>query len=233
MVADLPEWEARGRWPRPSESVDMEEAARLAAVAVNHRSPRLWTLVTRRGIVQRIVHAGMERAMAQDQPLLSRLNRRDAPIALIPGDRGDLVIITRWGNAIRFALHTIETQGSQALDLDPDDEVVGALNLSGDDRTPGHEMLIVTASGYGLRRDVAQLPARARPGDTPGKALIQAQDVLGLFHSSSNTRLIFATYGGRLIFASSDQAARHDRLAKGARLCDLDHDPAVAVTLIP
>jgi hypothetical protein len=40
----------------------------------------------------------------------------------------------------------------------------------------------------------------------------------------------FATYGGKLVFAPTESAARHDRLAKGSRMCDLAHDPAVAVT---
>jgi DNA gyrase/topoisomerase IV subunit A len=134
---------------------------------------------------------------------------------------------------VRFAQHTIDTHGSRALDLDPDDEVVGALPLFGDERTSGHEMLIVTASGYGIRRDVAHLPARSRPGDTTGKALIHSRDVLGVFNWRKGMQLVFATYGGKLVFASSENAARHDRLAKGSRLCSLDHDPAVAVAQIP
>ena len=121
---------------------------------------------------------------------------------------------------------------NQALDLDPDDEVVGAWSLSGDDRVPGHEMLIVTAAGYGIRRDVGQLPARSRPGDTTGKTLMQARDVLGVFGYRPGAQLVFATYGGKLAFAAPEDAARHDRLAKGSRLCDLDHDPAVAVAQI-
>jgi DNA gyrase subunit A len=232
MAADLPELEQEGRWPRTTQDRALDDAERLATVAVISQPARLWTLVTRRGFVQRLVHAGMERAIAQGQPLLSHLDRRDAPIALVPGDLGDLVLLTRWGNAIRFPQHTIESQGSQALDLDPDDEVVGAWSLSGDDRVPGHEMLIVTAAGYGIRRDVGQLPARSRPGDTTGKTLMQARDVLGVFGYRPGAQLAFATYGGKLAFAAPEDAARHDRLAKGSRLCDLDHDPAVAVAQI-
>jgi DNA gyrase/topoisomerase IV subunit A len=221
MVADVSELEDKGRWPGAAQDLDLDDAERLAAVASSEQPPRLWTLVTRRGFVQRFVHAGMQRTIAQGESLLPHLDRCDAPIALVPGSQGDLVILSRWGNAIRFAERTIETQGSQALDLDPDDEVVGALSLSAED-----------SASYGIRRDIAQLPARSRPGDTAGKALIQARDVLSVFYWRPSSHLVFATYGGKLVFASSEDAARHDRIAKGSRLCDLGHDPAVAVAQI-
>lgn len=232
MVADLPELGDKGRWPDVIQRLDLDDAERLTAAAAYTHPPRLWTMVTRRGFVQRFVHAGMQRTMTQGTSLLPHLDRRDAPIALVPGSEGDLVIITRWGNAIRFAQPTIEAQGSWALDLAPDDEVVGACALVGNDSTPGPELLIVTASGYGIRRDVSQLPARSRPGDTSGKALIQARDVLGLWGARPDAQLAFATYGGRLVFASSNTAAAHDRLASGSRLCDLGNDPAIAVAQI-
>jgi DNA gyrase/topoisomerase IV subunit A len=232
MAADVANLEDKGRWPAPPQDLELDDAERLTAVAVSNQSPRLWTMVTRRGYVQRLVRAGMDRSIAQGQSLLQHLDRRDAPIALVPGDQGDLALLSRWGQAIRFPQHTIETQGSQALDLDPDDEVVAALALSGSAGTPGHEILIVTASGYAIRRDIAQLPARARPGDTAGKALIQARDVLGVF-PWRDSQLVFATYGGKLVFVPAERAARHDRLAKGTPLCDLGHDPAVSVTQIP
>ena len=231
LVADVAPLGDKGRWPTSAQDLELDEAERLTALAIGSPAPRLWTLVTRRGYVQRLVHAGMERRMAQGEPLASRLERRDAPIALVSGDHRELVLITSWGQAIRFPQHTIETQGSIALDLAPDDQVVGALALSVDADTPC-ELLIVTASGYGLRRDISQLPARSRPGDTPGKTLIQAHDVLGLFAAQPNAQLVFATYSGKLIFAAAEDAARHDRLAKGSRLCDLDRDPAVAVTQV-
>jgi DNA gyrase subunit A len=235
MTADIPllEEEDKGRWPAPPQDLELGDAERLTAVAVNAPSPRLWTLVTRRGYVQRLVYAGMERNIAQDQVLLPHLDRRDAPIALVSGDHREIVLITRWGQAIRFPQHTIESQGSMALDLDPDDQVVGALSLTVDPGAPAHELLIVTASGYGIRRDVVQLPARSRPGDTTGKALIQAHDVLGVFAARPDAQLAFATYGGKLVFASAENASRHDRLAKGSRLCDLDRDRAVAVAEMP
>jgi DNA gyrase/topoisomerase IV subunit A len=235
MAASVDDLGEQGRWPVPAKDLELDDGERLTAVAVSDGSPRLWTIVTRRGFVQRLVRAGMDRQMAQEQSLLQHLGRGDAPVALVPGSQGDLILLTRWGLAIRFGQHTIETQGSWALDLDPDDQVVGALALAVDSSSSAaHELLIVTASGLGIRRDVAQLPPRSRPGGTPGKPLIQARDVLGLFpYSAPNARIVFATYGGQLAFARAEDAARHARLAQGSRLCDLGHDPAVAVTQIP
>jgi DNA gyrase/topoisomerase IV subunit A len=231
IVADVAQLGDKGRWPSQPQGPELDQAERLAVVAVNSPTPRLWTLVTRRGYVQRLVHAGMERNIAQGAGLLPHLDRRDWPVALVSGDEREIVLITSWGQAIRFPQHTIETHGSMALDLDPDDQVVAALSLTADAGTP-YELLIVTASGHGIRRDVAQLPARSRPGDTAGKTLIQARDVLGLLSAQQSAQLAFVTYGGKLAFAEVEGAARHERLARGSLLCDLGGDPAVAVTQI-
>jgi len=233
LLADIPLVDDKGRWP-PSPEDAIESGERLAAVTSTSPPPRLWTIVTRRGYVKRFVRAGIEINVASGEPVLRNVARHDEPVAITQGDRGDLVLITQWGQAVRFAHQAIETQGSIALDLEPDDQVIGALTV-GDDAGLGNTgILIVTAAGYGVRREDAHLPARSRPGGT-GKALIQARDVLAIFGSlpeHSKAQLLFVTYTGKLAFVPATDIPLHERLSKGTLLHDLARDPAVAVTLL-
>jgi DNA gyrase/topoisomerase IV subunit A len=233
LQADLPPLGDKGRWPAPPGNVELDPGERVTVTTVTGTPPpRLWTVVTRRGYVQRLVRAGMDRDIAQGKPLLPRLDRHDEPAAIAPGDQGDLVIVTRWGQAIRFPHRTIETHGSSALQLDSDDQVVGALTLAQEEAAQECELLIVTASGYAIRRDSSQLPTRSQPGGKT-RALIQARDVLVILrHDPRASQLLFATSGGKLVLSDAAKAAYHDRLAKGTQLCDLERDPAIAVAQI-
>jgi DNA gyrase/topoisomerase IV subunit A len=234
LLADIPLVDDKGRWPVPLEDV-IESGERLAAVTTTSAPPRLWTIVTQRGYVERFVRAGIEINIADREPVLRNVARHDEPVAITEGDRGDLVLVTQWGQAVRFAQQAIETQGSRALDLEPDDRVVGALTMPGDSM-PGASgaMLLVTASGYGMRRESAHLPARSRPGGA-GKALIQARDVLAILMpppGHSQTQLLFVTYTGKLALEPIANIPMHERLGKGTLVHDLAHDPAAAVALL-
>jgi DNA gyrase/topoisomerase IV subunit A len=233
LLADIPLVDDKGRWPAPPEDV-IESGESLAAVTSTSTPPRLWTIVTRRGYVERFVRAGIEINIANGEPVLRNVARHDEPVAITQGDRGDLVLITQWGQAVRFAQQAIETQGSIALDLESDDRVIGALTMGDDAGLSATDVLIVTASGYGMRREDAHLPTRSRPGGT-GKALIQARDVLAVFGlppEQSKAQLLFVTYTGKLAFVPAADIPLHERLGKGTLLHDLARDPAVTVTLL-
>ena len=233
LLADVPLSGGAESWPAAPD-VGLEPGERPAALQTTGTPPRFWTVVTRRGHVQRLVRVACDQQMARGEPLLKSPIRNDAPVALVSGDREDIALITRWGRAVRFAQRTIETQGSLALDLEADDQVVAALALDGDSASAEVEMLIVTASGYVMRRLCTDLPARTRPGGA-GKALIQAHDVLAAFEqapATARSELLFVTYSGSLIVAPTQPVPLHERLSKGALVHDLGRDPAVVVVLV-
>jgi len=227
LVPDIPPLIENGRWPETTDNPLADGEQLSVAISVD-RAPRFWTIATRKGYVQRFVRAALEREMNTGDPLLQSLLDRDEATAVVNGDRGDLLVLTRWGQANRFAHRTIEVQGSIALDLEPGDEVVDALTLSGD-----REVLIVASDGRVMRRDTMQLPARSKPGDTTGKGLIQNQDTKAIFEYHPHDWLLFLTASGQLHVASTTDIPLLDRLGKGTQVCDLEHDPAIAVTLIP
>ena len=226
--SDLPLLAEEGEWP-VAEGWELAADERLtAAVAVAvAEPPRFWTVVTRRGYVRQFLRIVVDRGVAQGEPLVESPLHNDAPVALVNGDRGDLLLLTRWGKAVRFPQRAIAAPGSVALDLDPDDVVVAALPLPSDT-----QILIVTASGFAARRDTERFAARARPGGA-GKPLIQAFDVLGAFPREQHAQLLYLTYSGKLTLVSTADVPLHQRSGKGTRVRTFDRDPAVAVTLVP
>jgi DNA gyrase/topoisomerase IV subunit A len=214
LVPDLPPLTESRRWPSERHPMLSEHEQLSVSVSVSE-SPRFWTIATRKGYVQRFVRAALEREMNRGDPLLN-------------GDRGDIVLLTRWGQAIRFSQRAIEVQGSVALNLEQGDEVAAAIALPEDG-----EILIVTASGYVARRSTRHLPARAKPGGTTGKRLIQAQDVLAVYPFSPHDHLLYLTYSGALALVSTADIPLLERLGKGSKVRDLRRDPAATVTLIP
>jgi DNA gyrase/topoisomerase IV subunit A len=166
--------------------------------------------------------------MDRGVPLLQSLFERDEAVDIIDGERGDVVLITRWGYANRFSQRSIDVQGSSAIDLEAGDEIVTALPLTDDT-----EILVATASGYTIRRDTTQIPTRTKPGGTRGKRLIRAQDVLAAYPYAADDQILYLTYSGKLVIRSTSTIPATNRLGQGTLLQDLRRDPAAAIARIP
>jgi DNA gyrase/topoisomerase IV subunit A len=217
----LPSLPADGTWPTTELTLKPGEQFAVA-VAVRER-PRFWTVVTRRGYVQRFVRVTFEQKLAQHDQLVHSPVRNDEPVAIVDGDHSELLLVSRWGQVLRFSQRTIEPQGSVAIDLEAGDEVAAALSLSSD-----CEVVVATASGYALRRDTASLASRTKLS-APGRSLIQARDVLALFPYAPRSQFLYLSFSGKLAFASLSELPQQDRTGKGTLVCDLSRDPAVAV----
>jgi DNA gyrase/topoisomerase IV subunit A len=224
-VADAPILEG-GDWPA-LDGPELEENEWLTGAVAVTRQPRFWTVVTRRGFVRQLIRIDFDRRVERGDSLIESPFRRDVPVAVVDGDDGDLMLITRWGKGIRFPQRSIESAGAQALDLDDDDEVVAALPLRSDDA----QVLVVTAASFAVRRAVSQFEPRPQPGGK-SKSFIQAFDVLNAFSCQPQDRLLYLTYSGKLVLASVDDIPLYTRSSKGAPVVAFDRDPAVAVELL-
>lgn len=225
-LADVPPLIDEGDWPSAKGPALAADEWLAAATAVG-TPPRFWTVVTRRGFVRQVLRIGFERDLAQGNPVVESPFRRDEPVAIVSGDTGDLLVLTRWGHVARFPQASIAAQGEAALELEPDDEVAAALALPADG-----EVVILTASGSAMRRDTAQVAGRSKPGGAPS-VLIQAYDVLAAFLYNPQARLLYLTQSGRLILFAAPEVPLHLRYGKGSQVRNLERDPAVAATLIP
>lgn len=213
-------------WPA-AERPELASGEWLTAAVAVTELPRFWTVVTRRGFVRQFLRISFDRQLAQGDQVIESPFRNDVPVTVVDGDEGDLLVLTRWGKGVRFSQRVIAGQGSVALELEPDDEVVAALPLLSD-----IQILVVTAAGFAVRRDTAQFKARSKPGSA-GKALIQAFDVLGVFPRQPEAHLLYLTYSGKLALVPVADIPLHTRSRKGSRVRTFDRDPAVAVTFVP
>jgi len=226
--ADVPLLDDEEGWPEIGHAeLAADERLTAAVVVAVARPPRFWTIVTRRGYVRQFLRIEVDHRLARGEPLIESPLHNDAPVAIVNGDEGDLLVLTRWGKGVRFPQRAIAGPGAVALELDRDDEAVAALSLPSDTR-----IMIVTASGFAIRRDTGQIAARSRPGGT-GKSLIQAFDVLGGFPCERPARLLYLTYSGKLALESTADVPLGQRSGKGSRLRDFSRDPAVAVAVVP
>jgi DNA gyrase/topoisomerase IV subunit A len=224
--ADIPILAEGGSWPA-REDIQGSTEERLSAAIATQKPPRFRTVVTRQGFVKQIISIALDRAMAQGDSILESPLHNDRLVDLVSSDRGDILLVTRWGKWTRFPQRAISGQGAEAMKLEPDDQVVAALPLISD-----IEVLVVTASGHVSRRDTAQLEARTSPGGA-GKPLIQAYDVLGVYPFQRGAQLLYLTYSGRMRLVPVDGIPLLQKANKGTRVQDFGSDNVAAVTLIP
>jgi len=211
----------------PASEIALEAGERISTAAVLGERPRFWSVVTRRGFVQQFLHAHLDRLVKGGQPLINKLERNDEPIAVVSGDKGDLLLLTRWGKAVRFPQYLVGNQGVTGIQLEPDDEVAAALPLASDT-----EMLALTAAGFVLRRESKQFKRQAKPGAS-GKPFIQAFDTLATLPYIVRGKLLFLSYSGKLQVIAPTSIPLHTRLGKGTQVEDFSRDPAVGVVFVP
>jgi DNA gyrase/topoisomerase IV subunit A len=152
--------------------------------------------------------------------------RNDPPVAIVNGEQGDIMLLTRWGEAVRFPQRTIDVKGSVATTLDPDDRFVAAVALPKDTT-----VLIITTSGQATRYDTAKLKALAKPG-AKSKRIFLARDVMAMLPCSPQSQLLYLTYSGKLFFMPTVEIPLQARSGKGTQLHDTQNDPILAATLI-
>ena len=213
-------------WPKQP-GFELAAGERLCAAAPLDHSPRFWTVVTRRGYARQFLHAQLERLIESGEPVLNSPHPRDEAVAIVDGDRGDLILLSRWGQFTRFPQFTVMGQGVQAMKLERDDEVAAALSLPQDG-----EILLLSAAGYAMRRDSSTLKRQSKPGG-PGKAALQTFDACCLLPFVQRGKILFLTYAGKLAAVTPQRTPLQTRVGKGTQLLKLDQDPAVAVVLVP
>ncbi|RME80529.1 MAG: DNA gyrase subunit A, partial [Caldilineae bacterium] len=121
-------------------------------------------LVTREGRCKRITVAELL-AAAHTSPMVINVEDGDALVAVVPCDTADdILLVSRLGQGIRFGQEDVRVMGLSAagvlgMKLGAGDQIAGAGICK-----PGHEVVILTTEGYGLRTDVAKYPKQKRYG---------------------------------------------------------------------
>lgn len=213
-------------WPETT-GPTLERGERLTVAASVGEPPRFWTVATARGYVQRFVRVAFDQTVEKAGTLLESPFHNDPPVAILDGSRGDVMLLSHWGEAVRFAQQTIDVAGSVATQIEPDDRFVAAIALPAD-----MEALILTTAGQAARYDTHKLPAIAKPG-AKSRRIFLARDVMALFPCPPDTHLLYLTYGGKLNLLPTSEIDLLTRAGSGKELPGVRRDPILAATLIP
>lgn len=226
LVSDLPPLIDEMRWPdtpRPG----LQAGERLTVATAFGEPPRFWTIVTARGYVQRFVRVALDQTVDKGGTILNSPFANDPPVAVLDGSRGEVMLVSHWGEAVRFAQSTIDIAGSVATQLDPDDRFVAALALTQD-----IHVLILTASGHAARYPTEKLPAIAKPG-AKSRRIVLARDVVAVYPCPPDAHLLYLTGSGRLHLLPASKITLLTRPGAGDLLPNVGRDLLRAATLIP
>ncbi|HEY53882.1 MAG TPA: DNA gyrase subunit A [Caldilineae bacterium] len=121
-------------------------------------------LTTQEGRCKRIAVSELWSA-AHTSPMVMNVEEGDALVSAVLCDTNDdLLLITRLGQAIRFAQDEVRVMGLSAagvlaMKLSAGDQIAGA-----DLCKPGHQALLLTTYGYGMRTSLIKFPSQKRYG---------------------------------------------------------------------
>ena len=121
-------------------------------------------LTTQEGRCKRITVSELWSA-AHSSPMVINVEEDDALVsALLCDSEDDILLITRLGQAIRFAqaearVMGLSAAGVLAMKLSAGDQIAGAGLCK-----PGHQALLLTTYGYGIRTSIVKFPSQKRYG---------------------------------------------------------------------
>ena len=148
-----------------------------------------------------------------------------------------LLLGTQQGMAIRFHEDDIRAMGRNAsgvkgIALGDDDEVVGLVRVAQDDK---HDLLTVTANGYGKRTPLDEYLVHSEDGSTRAQSrggkgrrdIVTNQrngNVVGLLAVKPEDDLMLISTGGMIVRIKADSVRQTGRAAQGVRVINLVKD---------
>jgi DNA gyrase/topoisomerase IV subunit A len=185
-------------WRDATPAISLGRGERVeATLAVNElMPPRTVLIVTRGGWVRPLSWALVENLALSGQPL-SPPNKGDAPAWIGAIEAGDVLLLTRNGRWTRFPLNSIDSAGVQAIALDADDDVAGAVVIPPN----ASAVVFIGADGAQIVISNAGLEAHKRPG---GKTQALARRFIALagFAARKTDAVLLLSNSGDLIVES-------------------------------
>ncbi len=147
------------------------------------------------------------------------------------GEKGNIIIVTREGQAIRFNSREVRatsrnSMGVKAIDLAENDEVIG-MGLT----TAGEDLFVITEKGYGKRTSLSEYRTQSRGG----KGLITAKITekngyltsMKIVKSDSLQELFVITREGIMIRLEVDEISCFGRNTQGVKIISLNQGDEV------
>jgi DNA gyrase subunit A len=222
---------ARGTYAANLPGVALRGDERIAAVIPlkGYDDARYVVFATKKGAVKKTPLA------EYDSPRtgLAAINLRkgDELIGVrLTNGRDDIILISRSGQAIRFAESGARPMGRQTggvigMRLRPKDEVIGMALASG-----GEDLVTITETGFGKRTPVKEYPKKGRGGlgVVTHKLTPKTGKLAGAFVGSKEQDVFVISSTGIVIRVSSESIRRTGRPSQGVKVMKLDGRTRVA-----
>lgn len=204
-----------------------------AAVAVpGFEKGSYFTMATLSGRVKRVELAEFASVRPSGLIAISLDEGDELGWVRLTSGKDDIILVTRNGQALRFAESEIRSMGRQAAG-------VTGIKLKGDDRLtsmdviePGGQLLVVSEHGYGKRSKLEDYPVKGRA--TGGVATTDQKNLAKIGHITSARvvqeidEVTLISSGGIMLRLKAKDITLSGRASRGFKVMDLGNDDQVA-----
>lgn len=229
-VSDLPQsaLHSRGTPLRERLSLRADEAVALVfADAPEDGRNAYLAAVTQRGQVRRIGAQYLGKRL-QPGTVLFNINEGGPPAAVCwTSGADDLFIVTRTGQAIRFAERLAPIRGCLGIRIDPGDVAVGIAAAQ-----PDGGVFLLGSDGKGAIRLFSGFSANKAPG-AGGKIAMKADQIVGAAAVSERDDILIISRLGKVIRFSAAEVPPKEGVVQGVICMSLRADECAALSVIP
>jgi DNA gyrase subunit A len=207
-----------------------EEKITVALVVPDFDEGEYLTMVTRKGRIKRVEVRSFRNVRSSG--LIAINLDDDDELGWVKMTRGkeDLIIVSRQGQAIRFAEEDVRPMGRaaagvMAMRLGKDDAVTGV-----DVVVPGQDLLLVTQGGFGKRTSLDEFRCQSRYGKgvramhlTP-----RSGQIVGARVVSAEDEMSCISANGIILRTSVRSVSRQGRYSRGVTIMDLREGDMIA-----
>ncbi|MBE2239038.1 MAG: hypothetical protein IAE81_14705 [Caldilineaceae bacterium] len=223
-VADIVEREVRSRGEPLVARFPMRPDERLALITPDASGGGAFlVLVTERGHVRRIARQYLGAGL-QAGTVLCDPREGGAPAAACWSSGNDeLFIVTRSGQAIRFAERLAPVRGCLGLRVDPNDRVVGVAAT-----TAEGGVFLLAQDGKGTVRLMSGFTANKSPG-AGGKVAMKAETIVGAVAVDDHSDIFIISRLGKIIRFRASETPAKEGVVQGVNCMNLRADECVAL----
>jgi len=231
-VYELPEGSRAARGQALVNLLPLVSGEKICSVVATKDYPEDAYLVmtTKRGMVKKTPFESYDSPRKDGLIAISLVEGDEVIDTRLTDGSKDLVMVSRGGQAIRFAESDCrpmgrDTRGVRGMKMGEEDEVI-AMGIATEDA----DLFVITELGYGKRTAISKYPKHRRGGRgvktisfTGGKGLLVGARVV-----KENQELMAVSIEGVVIRMAIDDISRMGRATQGVRIMKLDEEDGVA-----
>lgn len=223
-VADIVEREVRSRGESLLAHIPMRPDERLAVVTPDNTSTSAFlVLVTERGQVRRIARQYLGASLQAGAVLLDPREGGAPAAACWSSGADELFIVTRNGQAIRFAERLVPVRGCLGMRVEPGDRVVTVV------ATPAERgVFLLGQDGKGAIRLMPGFAANKSPG-AGGKVAMKADAIVGAIAVDQHSDIFTISRLGKIIRFQASEVPPKEGVVQGVNCMSLRADECVAL----